>query len=167
MNLCHLKKTQKTFCAASDKSHVILNTVRLTVLASHWEHPKDHTRLLLLGGVEIRQDVMNQLVRFWQRKDHWTNYGHDNESWKNKTTSMIRSIKDLPRFLVLMKMTLFAPLSKAWKRLSCLAPDACSCATSFFSATSTSSSSAPSSSLLLPLSSCSCERESGTLLIPF
>lgn len=46
-------------------------------------------------------------------------------------------------------MTLLAPLCKAWKRLSCLLPAACSCATSFFRAAATSSP-ASSSSLLVP-----------------
>lgn len=71
--------------------------------------------------------------------------------------------KALPIFWVLMKITLFAPLSSAWKRLSCLVSDACSWATSFFRATSTSSSSASSSSLLLPVFSWSCEQESSQL----
>lgn len=53
--------------------------------------------------------------------------------------------RSVPRLWVLIKMTLLAPLSKAWKRLSCLAPDALSWATSFFSAASTSSSSSSQS----------------------
>lgn len=32
--------------------------------ASYRQHAEDHARLLLLGGVEVAQDVMNQLVRF-------------------------------------------------------------------------------------------------------
>lgn len=58
--------------------------------------------------------------------------------------------KYLPRLWVLIKMTLLAPLCKAWKRLSCLGPEPCSCATSFFRAAATSSSPPSSSSLLDP-----------------
>lgn len=36
--------------------------------ASHRQHSKNHTRLLLLGGMEIGQDVMNQLVGFCSNK---------------------------------------------------------------------------------------------------
>ena len=112
---------------------------------------------------------MNQLVRFYEqgkKKNVSKIFVTFKLKAKNKSQQWLILWQDLPRLWVLMKMTLFAPLSKAWKRLSRLAPDACSCATSFFSATSTSSSSASSSSLLLPLLSWSCDHERRTLLLP-
>lgn len=69
---------------------------------------------------------------------------------QNKRQQSCTPWKYLPRLWVLIKMTLLAPLCKAWKRLSCLGPEPCSCATSFFRAAATSSSPPSSSSLLDP-----------------
>lgn len=178
--IAHFKSTilELQSCECSDDSTTPRLTVRRHLSILHQFKRICTSRLatkLLTGNIRrMTRDFFFFVV--WRSDRIWWTSLSDSTEKQNKTkirkkkpkqkhwkTDSHQLQKALPIFWVLMKITLFAPLSSAWKRLSCLVSDARSWATSFFRATSTSSSSASSSSLLLPVFSWSCEQESSQL----